>query len=329
MLHGRLARIQKPQGITSTWAQRTPDNAPQLAHEAAKAIDNRIAALGTRCAERPEPWLSRQLGAFPVHGSHQEQQDYLHRAGSAAAYRETAGIDDPHQAVALTPHKADAVVEQMRQDTFRHLEIRHEEQMFRAMSRSELEARERHAQLAYAAGPKDVSAELKNTALAEADQRQAAVEAQAQGDEPTAKALHSLADLLATRKAALEADHAEHENWSAQTAELREGGAKAHIELARRGQASEPRPSETMLEWWQRFEHDCQLLEQHLANLKAQAESKGQPWPPEPAAKHEVSSAVEPTTPGPAAEARMRALVDEPEPEADVTEPQAELEGTI
>ena len=85
----------------------------------------------------------------------------------------------------------------MRRDTITHLEIRDEEQLYRAMSRGELEAKELHARRAYAAGPKDVSAELKDTAHAEADQRQAAVEAELDGDEATAKALHSLADLLA------------------------------------------------------------------------------------------------------------------------------------
>ena len=75
VLHGRLSRIDKPQGIPSTWAQRTPENAPQLAHEAAKAIDDRIAALGLRYAEKPEPWLTGQLGAFPIRGSVLEQQD--------------------------------------------------------------------------------------------------------------------------------------------------------------------------------------------------------------------------------------------------------------
>jgi AAA domain len=68
VLHGRLARIEKPVGPPSTWAQRTPENAPQLAHEAAKAIDDRITALGLRCAENPEPWLTSKLGAFPGHG---------------------------------------------------------------------------------------------------------------------------------------------------------------------------------------------------------------------------------------------------------------------
>jgi hypothetical protein len=180
-----------------------------------------------RYAEKPEPWLTRQLGAFPVNGSALEQQDYIHRDGSAAAYRENAGIDNPDQAVSATPHKDDPVLEQMRRDTIRHLEIPSEEQLYRAMSRGELEAKELHARQAYAAAPKDVSAELKDTAQAEADQRQAAVEAQSAGDEPTAKALHSLTDLLATRKAALEADHARHENWSAETAGPREDGAKS------------------------------------------------------------------------------------------------------
>lgn len=295
VLHGRLARVEKPEGILTTWARRTPQSAPQLAYEAAKAIDDRIAALGMQCAEKPEPWLTRRLGAFPVHGSAMEQHDYLHRAGSAAAYREAAGIDDPHQAVSLTPHKGDPVRERMRKDAITHLEIRDEEQLYRAMSRGELEAKERQAQRAYAAGPKDVSAELKDTALAEADQRQAVVEAQAQGDEATATVLHSLADLLGTRKESLEADHARHENWSAQTAGTREEGAKARAELARRGQASEPTPGETTLEWWQRFERDCQAFEQHLANLQAQAETDSRPWPPQPTAEHEVSAELKPS----------------------------------
>jgi len=293
VLHGRLTRTEKPESRPSTWAQRTPENAPPLAHQAAKAIDDRITALGMRYAEKPEPWLTDQLGAFPANGSALEQQDYLHRAGSAAAYREAAGIDDPHQAVSPVPHKGDPVRERMRRDTITHLEIRDEEQLYRAMSRGELEAKERQAQQAYASGPKDVSAELRDTALAQADQQQAAAEAQAQGDDATAKALHALADLLGTRKESLEAEHARHQNWSAQTAGLREEGAKARTELTRRGQASEPRPGETTLEWWHRFERDCQAFEQHLDNLQAQAETEGSPWPPQPTAEHEVSAEVE------------------------------------
>jgi conjugative relaxase-like TrwC/TraI family protein len=326
VLHGRLAWTRKTPSTPGTWAQRTPENAPQLAHQAAKAIDDRIAALGMRYAEMPEPWLTSQLGAFPAHGSALEQQDYLHRAGSAAAYREAAGIIDPQQAVSLTPHKGDPVRERMRQDTITQLEIQNEEQLYRAMSRGELEAKELHARRAYAAGPKDVAAELKTTILAEADQRQAAIEAELDGDQATATALHSLADILATQKTALEADHARHEHWSAETSGRREDGAKARSELTRRGQPPEAGPEETTLEWWQRFERDCQAFDQHLANLKMQAETEGRPWPPEPTREREVSPEVEPA-PEPATEAYMRAVMDEPEPEMDVRDAQAELEG--
>jgi len=327
VLHGRLARIEKSQSTPTTWAQRTPENAPHLAHEAAKAIDDRIAALGMRHAERPEPWLTSQLGAFPVRGSALERQDYLHRAGSAAAYREAAGIIDPHQAVSLTPHKGDPVRERMRRDTITHLEIRDEEQLYRAMSRGELEAKELRAQLAYAAGPKDVSAELKDTALAAADQRQAAAEAEAQGDEATAKALHSLADLLGTQRTTLEVHHAKHENWSAETAGRREEGAKAHAELARRGQATEPRPDETTLEWWQRFERDCQAFEQHLVSLEAQAEAEGKPWPPQPTAEHQVPPEAEPSSEADLNTAWSAEILEQPgyEPEPDMPEATAEI----
>jgi hypothetical protein len=329
VLHGRLARIEKSLDIPRTWAQRTPENAPQLAREAAKAIDNRITALGTRCAEKPEPWLTSQLGAFPVQGSALEQQDYLHRAGTAAAYREAEGIVDPHQAVSLTPHKTDPVRERMRRDTITQLEIRDEEQLYRAMSRGELEAKEQHARRAHAAAPKDVSAELKDTALAQADQRQAAVEAEAQGDETIAKALHSLAGLLGTQKEALEADHAMHENWSAQTAGLREEGGKARAELARRGQAPETKPGGTTLEWWQRFERDCVASEKHLVNLEAQAETEGKPWPPRPTAEHPVAPEFEQSN-EPDLDTTWTAEIRdepsyEPEPEPDMPEATAEI----
>jgi hypothetical protein len=211
----------------------------------------------------------------------------------------------------------------MRKDTITQLEIQHEEQLYRAMSRGELEAKEQHARRAYATGPKDVSAELKNTALAEADQRQAATEA----DEATARALHSLADLLGTQKAALEADHAKHENWSAQTAGLREEGGKARTELARRGQASEARPDETTLEWWQCFERDCQAFEQHLVSLEAQAETEGTPWPPQPTAEHQAPPGGEQSNEPDLDMAWRAEILEEPgyEPESEALEATAEI----
>jgi hypothetical protein len=216
----------------------------------------------------------------------------------------------------------------MRKDTITHLEFENEEQLYRGMSRGELEAKELHARQAYAAAPKDVSAELKDTAQAEADQRQAAAEATAQGDQATAMALHSLADLLATQKVALEAGHAEHENWSAETAGVRDDGGKARAELARRGQAAEAKPQETTLEWWQRFERDCQAFEQHLINLEAQAETKGVPWPPQRAVEHQAAFETERSTEADLDTAWSAEIRDEPshEPELEPDTPEATAE---
>jgi hypothetical protein len=197
------------------------------------------------------------------------------------------------------------------------------------MSHGQLEAKEQQARRAYAAAPKDVSAELKDTAVAQADQRQAAVEAETRGDKATAEALHSLADRLGTQRTVLEADDAKYENWSTQTAGLREEGGKARAELARRGQAPEPKPGETALEWWQRFERDCQAFEQHLVNLEAQAEMEGKPWPPQPTAEHEAPPEAEQSNEADldtAWSTEIRAESSyEPEPEPEMPEATAEI----
>ena len=66
VLHGRLLRLQlRTQEHGVTWAQRTPQNAPPLAHELAAALDDRRRELGERALANPEPWLTRHLGPPP------------------------------------------------------------------------------------------------------------------------------------------------------------------------------------------------------------------------------------------------------------------------
>ena len=48
-----------------------------------------------------------------------------------------------------------------------------------------------------------------------------------------------------------------------------------------------------MLDWWQRFERDCQTFERHLVHLEKQAETGSQPWPPQPTAETETQHEVE------------------------------------
>ena len=106
VLHGRLQRLQLPaQGHSVTWAQRTPENAPALAHELAAGLDDRRRELGERALANPEPWLTRHLGPLPgPNASPVLREDYARRAGTAAAYREARGITDPDRAVSFGPH---------------------------------------------------------------------------------------------------------------------------------------------------------------------------------------------------------------------------------
>jgi len=99
VLYGRLQQLQLPNlGHDVTWAQRTPKDAPAVAHELAAGLDQRARALGEQLAASPEPWLAKQLGMLAPHASPLLREDYARRAAAAAAYREAAGITDPDQA---------------------------------------------------------------------------------------------------------------------------------------------------------------------------------------------------------------------------------------
>ena len=329
VLHGRLARIEKSQGTPSTWAQRTPENAPQLAHEAAKAIDDRITALGMRCAEKPEPWLTSQLGAFPVHGSALEQQDYLHRAGSAAAYREAAGIDNPHQAVSLTPHKGDPVRERMRRDTITQLEIRDEEQLYRAMSRGELEAKEQHAR----AGLRCRAEGRFRRAEGHRPGRSRPAAGSGRGRGPGRRGDRQGPALPRRPPRKRRRRPSKPTTPGTRTGRPRPPGsarraAKPAPSWPAAARPPRPGPSETTLEWWQRFERDCQAFEQHLVSLEAQAETEGRPWPPQPTAEHQASSEAEQSNEADLNTAWSAEIRDEPsyEPELEPDMPEATAE---
>ena len=170
VLHDRLQQLALPDlRHDATWAQRTPASAPPLAHELAAALDDRARALGERMAASPEPWLARQLGVLAPGASPALREEYTRRAGTAAAYREAAGITNPDQAVSPEPHRGNPELEAMRKAVFAALEIRDEADIIRGLDRGELEARALQGQRARAAAPPDVSRQLRLTAQAEAD----------------------------------------------------------------------------------------------------------------------------------------------------------------
>ena len=238
VLHYRLEQLALPDlRHGATWAQRTPATAPPLAHQLAAALDDRARTLGEHLAASPEPWLARHLGVLAPGASPALREEYTRRAGTAAAYREAAGITNPGQAVTPMPHRGNPELEAMRKAVLVALEIRDEADILRGLDRGELEARALHGQRARAAAPPDVSTRLRLAAQAEADAWQQAADARTRHDHTAAANATALAAHLAAQRQRLEADHARYEQWSASTRVIRDTAGKATAELQRRGQA--------------------------------------------------------------------------------------------
>jgi hypothetical protein len=221
-------------------------------------------------------------------------EEYAHRAGTAAAYREAAGITDPRQAASPGPHRGNAELEDMRQATIRALEIRDEADIIRGMSRGDLEARILDAERAQVTAPPDVSAQLRLTAQAEADAWQQAAEAATKHDHAQPTSAQTLASEIATKRQQLEAVNTRYEEWSSATKGIRETAAKARAELERRGVAQPPaeqseRGNEppTMTGWWQQFEADLTAAERALERQRQTTIAAGASWPPQRMPQHE------------------------------------------
>ena len=298
VLHGRLQHLQLlDPGRDVSWAQRTPEDAPRIAHELAAGLDERRRELGERLAVKPEPWLTRHLGVLSSDASQALREDYVQRAGTAAAYREARGITDPQQAVSFGTHPGPELTA-MQRDTFQALEIADEQAEIRAMSRGELEARVLEGDRAQATAPPDVSGRLRLTAQAEADAWQQSAAAYAEHDLVQAQEARALANHMAAEKSRLEAASTRYEEWSAKTSGTRETAGKAKAELQRRGHT--PAPAETLqpqrtLEW-QEFQANIEAVDRALASQQQAAIDAGQPWPPvrHPAAQLEAGRAPQP-----------------------------------
>jgi hypothetical protein len=300
VLHGRLQRLQLPaQEHNVTWAQRTAENAPVLAHELAAGLDDRRRELGERALANPEPWLTRHLGPPPgPDASPVLRDDYARRAGTAAAYREAWGITDPDQAVSFSPHPGPEL-EALRKDTFRALEIADEQAEIRAMSRGDLEAQVLEGDRAQATAPPDMSSQLRVTAQNAAGAWQQSADAKVEHDQEQAENARSLAAVLAVQMNRLEAADERFEEWSARTASTREIAGKAKAELQRRGQQPPGREApgpQSMTAWWREFQADVDAVDRAIEREHQAAVYDSQPWPPErkPEAGHEEPYACAP-----------------------------------
>jgi hypothetical protein len=329
VLHGRLQQLELPDlGRGVTWAQRTPKDAPAVAHELAAGLDQRARALGERLAASPEPWLANQLGILAPHASPVLRADYARRAAAAAAYREAAGITDPGQAIAPEPHRGNPELDHMRRTAIRALEIRDETEILRRMTRGELEAQILDAERALASAPPDVSQELQLTAQAEADAWQQSAHAEIKHDSVASTSAAALARHMAAQREQLEAANARYETWAADTSIRREAAGKARAELERRGLAqqtagqrqAEPEDEpQTMVEWWRQLEADLAAADRAIEREHQAAIAAGQPWPPQRTAQTETTHAE-----AAAVIARLQRDGYSPEPNPDPEAPTSE-----
>ena len=291
VLHGRLQGLALPDlGYDVTWAQRTPESAPAVAHELAAGLDDRARALGERQAASPEPWLASQLGILAPHASPLLREDYARRAAAAAAYREAAGITNPGQAIAPEPHRGDPELDAMRRTAIRALEIRVETEITRRMTHGELEARILDGERAEASAPPDVSRELRLTAQAEADAWQQSADGEITHDLAGSAGAKALARHMAAQRGQLEAANAGYETWAANTSGRREAAGKAKAELDRRGlaqqtpqqrQAKAASDPQSMVEWWRQLEADLAAVDRALEREHQAADAAGKRWPPQ------------------------------------------------
>jgi hypothetical protein len=330
VLNGRLQRLELPDlGYNVTWAQRTPADAPAVAHELAAGLDQQARALGDQLAASPEPWLARQLGVLAPHASPLLRQDYARRAAAAAAYREAAGITEPGQAIAPEPHRGNPDLDHLRRTAIRALEIRDETEITRRMTHGELEARILDADRAQASAPPDVARELRLTAQAEADAWQQSADAEIRHDSVASAGAKALARHLAARRDQLEAANACYEKWATGTSGRREAAGKARAELERRELAqqtaghrqAEPQDElQTMAEWWCQLEANLAAVDRAIERERQAAIAAGQPWLPRRPAQAETTHAE---TAAVIARLQRDGYLSEPhpDPEAPTSEP--------
>ena len=290
VLHGRLERATPPDPCHDpTWAKRTPQGAPEVAHQLAAGLDDRIRELGERMIERPQPWLLKHLGMLAPDASPALREDYARRAGIAAGYREAAGITDPGQAVSPYPHRANPELDAMRSSTMKALAI--PGNLYATMIRGELEAQILDGERAQAAAPPEVSGQLRITAQAEADAWRQSADAAAAHDRSAAANARALARQMAAEKTRLEAMNAAYEAWSGRTSATRETAAQAKAELGRRGHAQPAEKPPAMAGWWRQFEADLDAMERAIVREHQAAIAAGQLWPPQHTAQAETTHA--------------------------------------
>ncbi len=313
-MHGRVeasALGRQEAGRTVTWAERVPETVRPEARAVgvalAEAMDARAHELAQRQAEAPERWVQVTLGAFPAEGSDQLKADWLGRVGTAASYREAAGITNPNVVIGPAPQGHPELGE-AHASAASALEIRTEDQMVYAMTRAELEATQaeyaRVAQLA----PPEVSAELKAERTAELEARSRGAELAELGQAEAGRAWLAQADAADVRAEVLEGKAEVYAAWEEDHRAERDAAERAQAELDRRNAAEHQRQAERQRaaerEDLDRAEPRAEELEPNRAPEEPTADSSGEEF-------SQANAGAPAETPAPIADPELAAAMAE------------------
>jgi hypothetical protein len=242
-LHGRLGKEPAPaRGNTTTWAERTPANAPEYVRESYTERDRRQAELGQPLAAEPPRWALEAWGVPPTEAG-ALHDDWMQRAAQVQSYRELAGITDPAVAIGPAPARQAGMSEAFAASV-RALELPDDAALIKAMGRGELEARVREYARAEAVAPADVQAEVGSIdEVWKHFDAQARAAAQA-GNEELARSAEDIRGALEADRERLQVADAARREWGEATASAAEAADKARAELDQRGPArwDEARP---------------------------------------------------------------------------------------
>ncbi len=249
VLHGRVRRlVGTPESQAGTsYADRTPaiddQEAERLARELAAAMDDRVSLLANRVAADRPVWALRYLGEVPADPI--ERDDWIQRAGAAAAYREEHGYAHETEAIGPAPERGSPEQRASWHSAYVALRMPEEDRQVAAATDGELWARRAAYERETRWAPPYVADELREAHLAEDTYRADAVRAWHRADAAVgeteraqarreAEASGALAQEVGAHREALAEVAEARRRWHAATELDRERALMADTELRRR-----------------------------------------------------------------------------------------------
>ncbi len=249
VVHGRVRRLVGPAEpvVSGEYVARTPRiddlDAARLATDLAVAMDARVDVLGERAALDRPVWAMQYLGDVPA--GPVERDEWVRRAGAAAAYREERGYDSEVEAIGPAPERGLPELRASWHAAYTALRMPELERESAAATDGELLALRAAYERETRWAPPYVGRELRNASIAEDTYRADAVHAwhrvdvvigQVEHDEARreAEGLSALAQEVGARREVLAEIDEARRAWHAATEVSRRRALAADGELRRR-----------------------------------------------------------------------------------------------